>query len=214
VDDTSVDDLLAALAPLGEMRARRMFGGVGLYCDDTFFGLVAEGTLYFKVDEHNADAYRSAGMEPFRPYPDRPAAGFGYYAVPLEVQERREHLVEWARLALAAARGRDASKRARKKARRPSRARAPKNPPVADLENIDRELASRLHEIGIDTAADLEGMGAVVAYHRLRKAGFEVTTKHLYALEGARLGMRSDRLSEAIKANLRARSSIGGKTKS
>ena len=39
------------LAGLAQVRSRRMFGGVGLYANDVFFGLIDDDTLYFKVDD-------------------------------------------------------------------------------------------------------------------------------------------------------------------
>jgi len=32
------------------VRARRMFGGVGIYMENAFFALIADDTLYFNVD--------------------------------------------------------------------------------------------------------------------------------------------------------------------
>jgi len=52
MDDPFVEEILERMAPLGALRARRMFGGVGLYCDDVFFGLVATaGSTYVQVEE-------------------------------------------------------------------------------------------------------------------------------------------------------------------
>lgn len=81
-----------------------MFGGVGLYHDDVFFGILARDTLYLKVDESNRADYEAAGMAPFKPYADR-GGTMRYYAVPLEVLESALELAAWARKAVAAARG-------------------------------------------------------------------------------------------------------------
>ncbi len=35
---------------VSRVRARRMFGGAGIYSGDIFFALIADDTLYFKVD--------------------------------------------------------------------------------------------------------------------------------------------------------------------
>jgi DNA transformation protein len=40
--------VLEQLADLESVRARAMFGGVGLYAGDVFFGLVAADALYLK----------------------------------------------------------------------------------------------------------------------------------------------------------------------
>ena len=94
-----------AAAGLAPLRHRRMFGGVGLYLDETFFALIENDTLRFKVDDGNRPDYEARGMEPFRPWCDRPAV-MAYYAVPVEVLEDPDTLAHWARAALAAARRR------------------------------------------------------------------------------------------------------------
>lgn len=44
-------------APFAKLVSRRMFGGVGLYADGLFFGLLDDDTLYLKVDDTNRDDY-------------------------------------------------------------------------------------------------------------------------------------------------------------
>jgi DNA transformation protein len=95
--------VLDQLADLGDVLARKMFGGVGLYCDGYFFGIVARNVLYLKVDARSTPAYAARGSRPFAPYPDRPGT-MQYYAVPLDVLESGSELVRWAREAVAIAR--------------------------------------------------------------------------------------------------------------
>ena len=47
------DYLLELLAPLEGVTARRMFGGGGLYLEDTMFAIVADDVLFLKVAETN-----------------------------------------------------------------------------------------------------------------------------------------------------------------
>lgn len=126
-----VDHCLELLAPLGAVRARRMFGGHGLYCDDLFFALIAYERLYLKVDAQTQPAFVAAGCEPFMyrspPRPPlrgaRPSEGeqgslgrpgatlaaktkavsMGYWSVPAEAMESPSLMLPWARQALAAA---------------------------------------------------------------------------------------------------------------
>lgn len=202
--DAFVDDLLARLAPVGELRARRMFGGVGLWCDDFFFGLIDAGVLYFKVDEASRAAYLAAGSSPFQPFPGEMPVG-GYYEVPLGVQERDEELRAWAARALEVARR--AKKGAKKAGKRAPAARRAStlSVPVARLPNLGPKSCAWLRAIGIETRADLERIGSVEAYRRVASEGFEVSLNLLYALEGALLELRWDRLSPAVKQNLRER---------
>ena len=48
-----------------------MFGGVGLYWRDVFFGIMARDALYLKVNDSNRREYVRRGMKPFKPYPNR-----------------------------------------------------------------------------------------------------------------------------------------------
>ena len=88
VTDAFKTFVLDQLDELGDVTPRAMFGGVGLYCRDVFFGIIARDVLYMKVDETNQPAYERAGMRPFMPYPDRDeTARSKYYAVPTEILE-------------------------------------------------------------------------------------------------------------------------------
>ncbi len=87
--------ILERLACFGPVVARKMFGGLGLYIDSIFFALVSGNVLYFKVDDSNRPEYEQAGMEPFRPYEDKPYS-MGYYEVPPDVLENDNDLRTWA----------------------------------------------------------------------------------------------------------------------
>src|SRR5687767_11036836 len=97
------DFVLDQLAGLGGLRERAMFGAVGLYAGDIFFGIVAADVLYLKVDDSTRAAYEAAGSTRFKPYDDGPMS-MSYYSVPAEVLESPPTLVEWARRAVTAAR--------------------------------------------------------------------------------------------------------------
>jgi DNA transformation protein len=90
------------LSDLGDVLPRKMFGGVGLYCDALFFGLIAGDELYLKVDDQTRPRFEAAGSTPFRPYDDRPHT-MQYYVVPMAILESAADLVDWARRAVAAA---------------------------------------------------------------------------------------------------------------
>ena len=96
------DFVLDQLARIPQLRAKAMFGGVGLYSADAFFGIVAADELFFKVDASNRSAYEAAGSEPFRPVIARPVS-MSYWRVPIEVLEDPAELRAWAENAIAAA---------------------------------------------------------------------------------------------------------------
>ena len=87
--------VLDQMAGLDGLRARAMFGGVGLYADDVFFGILAADELFFKVDDTNRREYQTAGSVPFKPYADR-AMTMPYYSVPIVVLEDAATLRQWA----------------------------------------------------------------------------------------------------------------------
>src|SRR5213594_352051 len=94
--------VLDQLEELGDVTPRSMFGGVGLYHNGVFFGILARDTLYLKVDDSNRTDYERARMKPFKPYPHR-SGTMKYFAVPLEVLESPIELAVWARKAIAVA---------------------------------------------------------------------------------------------------------------
>jgi DNA transformation protein len=92
---------LAELEPLGEVRARRMFGAHGLCAGSTLFGIAWNQRLFFKTDEASRSGYVERGSGPFHPAPDVTLKA--YYEVPTAVLDDTRRLVEWARTALAVA---------------------------------------------------------------------------------------------------------------
>ncbi|MFL5606285.1 MAG: TfoX/Sxy family protein [Gemmatimonadaceae bacterium] len=96
-----VVDQLSSVLP--SVRARSMFGGVGIYSGDLFFALIAEDAVYFKVDASSRPDFVARGMEPFRPFGDEGGA-MQYYQLPEDILEDLEALRPWAEKALAVAR--------------------------------------------------------------------------------------------------------------
>jgi DNA transformation protein and related proteins len=86
---------LEQLQSINGLRAKAMFGGVGLYAGDVFFGLLARDTLFLKVDDSNRGQYEDAGMTAFRPYADK-AMVMPYFQVPAAVLEDADELARWA----------------------------------------------------------------------------------------------------------------------
>jgi DNA transformation protein len=87
-----------------------MFGGIGLYSDGIFFGLIDDDTLFFKTNDSNIAPYRERNMPRFMPFPDRPEAVLGYHQVPADVIEDAETLVAWARQSIQVQRALQAGK--------------------------------------------------------------------------------------------------------
>ncbi len=58
--------VLDLLGDIPNMTRRAMFGGWGIYRDGLFFALIADGELYFKVDEQTRKTFEQIeGSKPF-----------------------------------------------------------------------------------------------------------------------------------------------------
>jgi DNA transformation protein len=93
-DDSFKDFVLDQLQELDDVEARRMFGGFGLYQDETFFGIIHKGKLFFKIDESTVGEYRKRKMKPFRPNTKQTLKS--YYQVPVDIIENADQLRDWA----------------------------------------------------------------------------------------------------------------------
>ena len=109
-----LDYVAEQLSSVAQITHRRMFGAVGLYADDVFFGIIDDDELYFKVDDATRPAFEERGMEPFRPYGDE--RSMNYYQLPADVLEDVDALALWMRDAVEV--GRRAAKSPRRRRRR------------------------------------------------------------------------------------------------
>lgn len=100
-----IDYLLDMLSELGDMRARRMFGGFGVYCGDVMVGLIADGVFYLKVDAENRPAFEAARSQAFsyRRKGRTEPIEMSYWEVPADVMENGAKLREWTQGAYGAA---------------------------------------------------------------------------------------------------------------
>lgn len=106
------------LSPLGAVTARRMFGGFGIYCSGVMFGLIADDTLYLKVDATNQSDFEAVGMDPFTYTGKGKPVRMSYFQAPPDAMEDAADMLPWARGALdAALRGKKPSKPGKRKAR-------------------------------------------------------------------------------------------------
>jgi DNA transformation protein and related proteins len=96
--------LLDLLSPLGNVRAKSMFGGWGIYHDSRMFALVAYETFYVKVDDLNRPDFLAANLAPFS-YETKNGRRevMSYHTVPAEALDSSPLLCDWARKGLEAA---------------------------------------------------------------------------------------------------------------
>jgi DNA transformation protein len=101
-----------------QIRARSMFGGVGIYAGEFFFALIDDDTLYLKVDDSNRPDFEARGLRPFQPFGETGEI-MQYYEVPGDVLEDPEALRPWVEKSIAAAERKQRAKRKRVTPRRP-----------------------------------------------------------------------------------------------
>jgi DNA transformation protein len=95
---------LELLSSLGDVRARRMFGGVGLFLDGRMLALIAGEVLHLKADAQVQPAFAAAGCRPFS-YGTKNGERVltSYWSAPDEAMESPAQMRPWALLALDSA---------------------------------------------------------------------------------------------------------------
>lgn len=98
-----VDYLLELLYDFPDVTAKRMFGGYGIFRDGLMFGLVADSTLYLKVDKQNKSDFEERGLEPFTYEAKGKPMQMSYYTAPEEALDDPDSMLAWAENAYQAA---------------------------------------------------------------------------------------------------------------
>ncbi|MBI3379134.1 TfoX/Sxy family protein [Candidatus Gottesmanbacteria bacterium] len=76
--------------------ARAMFGGYGIYRHDIFFALIADGVLYFKINDTNRKDFQNYGSKQFIYIsPKGKKMMMDYYELPSEVMEDTDLVKDW-----------------------------------------------------------------------------------------------------------------------
>ncbi len=91
------------LKDVAGVRARAMFGGYGLYKDDTIFACVINDKVYYKVGESNMTEYVKAKSKPFTYKSNGKEYAMSYWLVPKKVLSSPKLLKEWTKKAVAVA---------------------------------------------------------------------------------------------------------------
>jgi DNA transformation protein len=100
-----VDYIVDLLNPHYPISTRKMFGGVGIFCEYGMCALItSDDVLHFKADDGNRADYQAAGMTQFQTMP--------YYEVPGDVLDSPDQLGIWLGKSIEAAK---AAKKKKKK---------------------------------------------------------------------------------------------------
>jgi DNA transformation protein and related proteins len=84
------------------VRAKAMFGGLGVYAGDLFFAIVAWERVFLKVSETTRPDFEAIGMGAFQPFGEHGPV-MSYYELPLEILESGTRLQPWLEKSLAVA---------------------------------------------------------------------------------------------------------------
>jgi DNA transformation protein and related proteins len=102
--DSFADFLREQLAPLGRVTMRRMFGKSGVFCDGLMFAMITDDTLYFRVDDHNREAFKEAeSFSPLSYEKKGETIDLSFWRAPERLFDQPDELVTWAREAMGAA---------------------------------------------------------------------------------------------------------------
>ena len=89
---------------VGPVTYKRMFGGVGFFLDGGMFALIADNTLYFKVDDSTQSLFVEEGLTPFTYVRKGKSIALRYYQAPEVVFEDANGMRHWGNIAYSAAR--------------------------------------------------------------------------------------------------------------
>lgn len=92
--DGFIEYLLDQISEIDGVRAKKMFGGYGIYKYTTIFGIVVDDIFYLKGNDTNAAAINSLNSTQFS-YTNKNGkrVSMKYWAVPEDILEDREHII-------------------------------------------------------------------------------------------------------------------------
>ncbi len=97
---TYVVDLLQVIGPV---KAKRMFGGYGLFLNGLMFALIKDGALYLKADTETQGHFLQRGLVAFTYIRQNKPCQLCYYQAPEETLDDPDEMFSWATKAYACA---------------------------------------------------------------------------------------------------------------
>ena len=94
VTEAYVKPTIEKLCRAKPVEYKKMFGGIGLYCEGIFFAVIDDDRLFFKTDDVNRPEYEQAGMPQWIPDPST-GQRMPYHQVPESVLDDPETLSRW-----------------------------------------------------------------------------------------------------------------------
>lgn len=174
MDKPILKDSMRLFEPLGRIKSRSMFGGFGVFANDTMFALIVNNKLHIRADDSSASEFKLHGLEPYI-YKKR---GFPvvtkYFAIPELWLPDSEKVLSVAKNALDNAH----KEKSTQANARPDR--------IKDLPNLRLGTERMLKKAGIESVEHLETKGSVGAFKAIQATHTaDVSIELLWALEGA-----------------------------
>ncbi|NGZ66471.1 TfoX/Sxy family DNA transformation protein [Vibrio aestuarianus subsp. cardii] len=191
MDKPVLKDSMRLFEQFGHVKSRSMFGGFGIFVDDTMFALVVNDKLHIRADDMSTKRFVQQGYEPYV-YKKR---GFPvvtkYFALPDNCWNNPQQILRDASVALEIA-----------KQEREVQAQA-KPDRLKDLPNLRLATERMLKKAGIESVNDLQAKGALEAYKAIQQThSSTVSLELLWALEGAIEGKHWSVISQSRRDKL------------
>lgn len=192
MDKPILKDSLRLLSSLGKVTSRSMFGGFGVFIDDTMFALVVQDKLHLRGSDETINLFKEQGLEPYI-YKKR---GFPvvtkYFAISPESWKEPDLILIQAVVAFDVA----------KKDKEKQKTAAPTR--IKDLPNLRLATERMLKKAGITTVEELRNIGSVNAYKAIQQThSNSVSAELLWSLEGAIKGTHWSVISAEKRQELR-----------
>ena len=102
-DEDFAKHVVDLMASIGPVRAKRMFGGYGIFLEGLMFALIADSVLYLKVDGETEAEFESLGLQAFTYEKKGKEYQMSYFEAPEDALDDAEAMNMWANKAYAAA---------------------------------------------------------------------------------------------------------------
>jgi DNA transformation protein and related proteins len=182
--------VLDQLASVGGMSTRRMFGEYALYRHGQVVGLLCDNQIFLKP----TDAARALLAEPAHGHP---FPGARPHLLVNELLDDRELLVHLVRTT-----SENLPANAARKPRKTTATEAEADTPVGRLPNLGPKSRQWLKAAGIHTLGELQALGSVRAYARIKARQPDTSLNLLWALEGALCGLPWQTVAREHRATL------------
>ncbi len=173
---------------IGNVTARNLFTGYGLFKDDLMFGIYQNGNFYLRAEDELAVHLESQGAVSYSSLIQNIGLNIGnYYRLPKAIMQNKDYCRELLLLSIEQI-----------KAQRLAEALAKKNR-IKELPNLSIKHERLLAKIGIGSIVAFKAVGAANCYVRLKQNGFSINMILFWNLTAALLNKNVNLLTVAEK---------------